>query len=221
MRNSRSYPSRRQFIGATSSAAAILGAPLSPARNGAESPTANTNSVEGALDLVSGAAHAPCTFVFFRKEFEIARVEGQAKNLGDWKQPLHAVRQRQASSTRPAPCDPRYWMSIRWTSPRIFARRNVIGGLVCSFGGGDGTYVPGHQSDFRLRGFMLQAAIPPRRHIRVAYGRFMANASGECWPAAITSVGTQALQEEFDARRYPYVGTRRASTRSAGGLRPS
>ncbi|MEN6535331.1 MAG: hypothetical protein ABFD89_16825, partial [Bryobacteraceae bacterium] len=51
----------------------------------------------------------PCTFVFFRKEFDIARVEGQAKAwvTGNSRYMLYV--NGQLLQRGPAPCDPRYW----------------------------------------------------------------------------------------------------------------
>ncbi len=141
------------------------------------------------------------TFVMFRRAFDLAEIPAAAPAYVSAFTRYKLWVNGQFVQRGPAPCDPRYWEADP-VELGPFLRRgpNVIAALVCCFGTGDGTYPPpAPAGSGEGKGFLFQCdalglqtdaswkALRPRAWKHGAYLRWF----------------LRALQEEFDARRYP------------------
>ena len=151
----------------------------------------------------------PSTFVFFRKEFSLAgQVESEARAWVSGNSRYMLWINGTFVQRGPAPCDPRYWdVDPVELSPLLHPGKNVVAGLVCHFGGGDGTYVPGTPIGLpATAGFWFQADIPTSQgSLTIATDHSWRVHRARCWPAGnYQRWYLRALQEIFDARKYPY-----------------
>jgi len=203
--------SRRDFL-----KAGVVG--LAAPKLAASKEQAGPNSIHPAADSIQWRAHwiwyperrtLPSTFVFFRKEFVLADpvednveawVSGHSRYML-WINGTFAQR-------GPAPCDPRYWdvdpVNLR---PHLRQGKNVIGGLVCCFGGGDGTYVPSTPIGLQAAaGFLFQAEVPTRQgKLLLLTDETWQVHRARCWPPGnYQRWYLRVLQEDFDGRRYPW-----------------
>ncbi len=148
------------------------------------------------------------TFVFFRKEFDLAEpTSGEATGWVSANSRYMLFINGQFVQRGPAACDPRYWDVDPVTmSPYLRKGRNVVAAIACFFGGGDGTYVPGTPlGDAACAGFLFQAEITDggAKLKLLSDGSWKAQRA-RCWPAGgYQRWYLKALQERFDARLYP------------------
>ncbi len=87
----------------------------------------------------------PCTFVHFRKEFVLSAgcLEGIGKIAADSRYRLYV--NGHFVQRGPAPFDPRYQELDPVNITQYLQKgKNVIGIIVCYFGYGEGTYIPGY-----------------------------------------------------------------------------
>jgi len=149
------------------------------------------------------------TFVFFRKGFTLSELpSGKVRGWvsGNSRYMLHI--NGRFVQRGPAPCDPRHWdVDPVDLKPYLRKGKNVVASLVCSFGGGDGTYVPGTPIGLpATAGVLFQAEIPTSEGTvaLVTDDTWQAHRA-RCWPAGnYQRWYLRALQEIFDARLYPY-----------------
>ncbi len=223
--DSATRPSRRQFLGAGVSAPAILALPAvaKPAAVSPAAPAPATVDWKARWIWFPERRTLPCTFVFFRKEFELAQAPAKATGWVSGNSRYMLYINGRFVQRGPAPCDPRYWDADPVDlAPHLRPGRNVIGGLVCSFGGGDGTYVPGTPvGNPACAGFLFQAEIPTAGGaLELSTGDSWQSHRARSWPAGnYQRWYLRALQEEFDAREYPY-GWNEAGF-DASGWRPA
>ena len=137
------------------------------------------------------------TFVLFRKEFDLEKQPNQAKGwiLADSRYLLYVNGKR--IQWGPAPYDPRwpeaYPVDI---APYLKTGKNVIACQVLYYGGGDGTWAIGNP------GFLFKLDVDDLQIV-----------SNNSWSAHLAKSWVQGqykrwflrcLQEDFDARQYPY-----------------
>lgn len=141
------------------------------------------------------------TFVMFRRAFDLAEPPREALAFVSGFTRYKLWVNGQFVQRGPAPCDPRYWdVDPVDVAPYLRRGKNVIAALVCAFGSGDGTYPPpAPAGSGEGKGFLFQCdalglatdaawkTLRPRAWRQGAYQRWF----------------LRALQEEFDARRYP------------------
>jgi hypothetical protein len=151
----------------------------------------------------------PSTFVFFRKAFDLAAPPaGKAPGWVTASSRYKLFVNGRFLGRGPAPSDPRtYDIDPVDLAPHLHAGRNVIAGLVCYFGGGDGTSVPVTPVGGGANpGFLFQADIPDQsgQSLHLASDASWKCLRAPCWPAGqYQRWFLRALQEEFDARLYP------------------
>lgn len=151
----------------------------------------------------------PSTFVFFRKEFEVAdRVEDQVLGWVTGNSRYMLWLNGTFVQRGPAPCDPRYWdIDPVNLQPYLRGGKNVVAGLVCCFGTGDGTYVPSTPVGLpAAAGFLFQAEIPAgKSRFTLCTDETWRVHRARCWPAGnYQRWYLRALQEKFDARQHPH-----------------
>jgi hypothetical protein len=141
------------------------------------------------------------TFVLFRREFDLAQ-PGPAQAWVSGNSRYELLVNGRLVSRGPAPCDPRFWdVDPVELGGFLKAGRNVVCGIVCYFGGGDGTWVPPNPlgSGGGGQGFLFEAPS-------------LGWKSDESWKtlrARSWRLGgyqrwfLRALQEEFDMRLWP------------------
>ncbi len=146
----------------------------------------------------------PSTFVFFRKTLDLGALPATASAWVTGNSRYMLFLNGRFLQRGPAPCDPRYWdVDPVDLGSHLRAGRNVIGAIVCSFGGGDGTYVPTTPVGSGANpGFLFQADLGAEKLRSDTSWKTLRAA---CWPAGnYQRWFLRALQEEFDARLYPH-----------------
>lgn len=145
----------------------------------------------------------PSTFVLFRREYDLAAVpkEGVAAWVTGQSR-YELLVNGKLVSRGPAPCDPRYWeVDPVDLGPYLQTGKNVVCGIVCCYGGGDGTWVPPSpmgSGDYG-QGFLFE--VP-------ALG-WKTDNSWQTLRTKAWKTGNfqrwylRALQEEFDMRQWP------------------
>jgi alpha-L-rhamnosidase len=203
--------SRRDFLkaGATGVAGWAIPARKGGARPSRPSPPSESIQWTARWIWFPEQRTLPSTFVFFRKEFELPELAERELDCwvtGNSRYKLYV--NGKFVQRGPAPSDPRHWdvdpVDLR---PYLRQGRNVVAGLVCHFGGGDGTYVPGTPVGLPpTAGFLFQAQIPTAKgNVSVATDESWQAHRARCWPAGnYQRWYLRALQESFDARQYPY-----------------
>lgn len=142
----------------------------------------------------------PCTFVFFRKLVVLDEpcLEACGTIAADSRYQLFVNGERVQRG--PAPFDPRY-QELEPVDIGSYLRTgsNVIGVLVCYFGYGEGTYIPGNP------GMLFQLSIKTAREIiEVISDEEWKSLRANSWrPGNYKRTFLRALQESFDARLYP------------------
>jgi len=142
------------------------------------------------------------TFVLFRKTFDLAakpdgRVEAWVSGHSRYQLWING----RFVQRGPAPCDPRYWdVDPVDIAPYLQAGHNVIAGVVCAYGAGDGTYVPPSPlGTGQGKGFLFQCDA-----LNLATDGTWLALRPRCWRhGAYQRWFLRAFQEEFDARHYP------------------
>jgi len=146
------------------------------------------------------------TFILFRKTIQLSAPVAEAKGwiLGDSRYKLYANGQR--IQFGPAPCDPRYTEADPVDLTAVLQQGdNCIGAEVLYYGFGDGTWPIGKP------GFIFRLDI---RYENGATEQIISDESWQCHLARSWQPGQykrwylRALQEEFDARKYPYGWTK-------------
>ncbi len=144
----------------------------------------------------------PNTFVLFRTSLELPADPQKATGWvsADSRYLLHINGNR--AQRGPAPCDPRYLEADPVDCTRLFRKgENAIGATVLFYGHGDGT------SPLGKPGFIFLL------NITCNDGTTITVASNERWQALLATSWRpgnyrrwylRSLQEEFDARKYPY-----------------
>jgi alpha-L-rhamnosidase len=139
----------------------------------------------------------PNTFVLFRREVVLAEKPESAKGwlTADSRYRLSVNGKR--VQWGPAPCDPR-WLEADPADITMFLTegRNVIGVEVCYFGQGDGTWPMGSP------GFIFRMELDGE--LVVSDSSWMTYLGRSHRPGMYKRWFLRALQEEFDARLYPY-----------------
>ncbi len=141
------------------------------------------------------------TFIFFRKVFDLPAAPTQV--LKAW---ISADSRYQlfVNGTRvqrgPAPFDPRVQdVDPVDLLPYLRPGKNVLAALVCYFGHGEGTYVPGKP------GLLFEAEVQcDRDTVSIKTDRTWRTHYGRCWLEHDRRWFLRALQEVFDARLYPH-----------------
>ena len=143
-----------------------------------------------------------CTFVLFRRELNLATKPVRATGwiIADSRYRL------EVNGTRiqwgPAPSDPRWAEADPMDlTPHLRAGRNVIGATVLYFGHGDGTWVLGKP------GFLFRLEIEQEGRVKttvVSDDAWQAHLCRAWPPGRFQRWHIRALQEQFDARLYPY-----------------
>ena len=149
----------------------------------------------------------PGSFMFFRKTFRLAERPSEAQIgwvSGNSRYMLfvngHFVQRG------PAPCDPRVWdVDPIDLASHLRAGDNVIAGLVCYFGHGDGTWVPFTPVGQGCGGFLFQAGLAiPEGTLELKTDSSWKTSLGRCWVSGRSKRWfLRALQKIFDARLYP------------------
>lgn len=141
------------------------------------------------------------TFVFFRKTFDLPSAPSAVRNA--W---ISADSRYQlfVNGTRlqrgPAPFDPRMQdVDPVDLMPYLRPGKNVIAVLVCYFGHGEGTYVPGKA------GLLFEAEVEcGKTTVPIKTDGTWRTLYGRCWLENDRRWFLRALQEVFDARLYPH-----------------
>ncbi|RXF70136.1 family 78 glycoside hydrolase catalytic domain [Arcticibacter tournemirensis] len=137
------------------------------------------------------------TFILFRKEINIEKKVKTAKGwiLADSRY-LFLVNGKRVQ-WGPAPSDPR-WQEADPLDLSAYLRpgRNIVACIVCFFGTGDGTYPIGKP------GFLFNVNIDGRKV--VSNSGWQTRVARSWRPGAYKRWFLRALQEEFDARAFPY-----------------
>ncbi len=146
------------------------------------------------------------TFVLFRRDINLSAIPEKAAGwiLADSRYRLFVNGER--VQWGPAPCDPR-WMEVDPLDLRSKLRqgKNVIGCEVLFYGRGDGTWPLGKP------GFLFWLEIESRNGAKeiIASDTAWRCLLARCWkPGHYTRWYLRALQEEFDARLYPFGWTK-------------
>jgi len=149
----------------------------------------------------------PVSFMFFRKSFRLEQrpsrptigwVSGNSRYM------LYV--NGELVQRGPAPCDPRVWdVDPIDLAPHLRVGDNVIAGLVCYFGHGDGTWAPFTPVGQGCGGFLFQADLPaPDGTLELKTDSSWKVAFGRCWASGRSKRWfLRALQEIYDARLFP------------------
>ena len=202
------------LLGAVGTAAASRTDPFSadPQRTGATAQSIGTASDSLALFPTLELAPSkwiwyperrplPNTFVFFRKELILngAVLSARGRIAADSRYRLFV--NGKLVQRGPAPFDPRFqeFDPVELT-PYLSQGVNCIGLLVCFWGAhGEGTYIPGKPGVQ----FALAVETETGRHTLSTDGQWRTKRA-DCWPAGLYRRSfLRAMQEVFDARRYP------------------
>jgi alpha-L-rhamnosidase len=196
--------SRRSFLQTTTVAGAM---PASSAAPPAAVPQAEPDLALAARWIWYPERRTlPCTFVFFRRSIELSEAPTEAPAWITAVSRYMLFVNGRLLQRGPAPSDPRTWdvdpIDLR---PHLRPGTNVIGVLVCHFGHGDGTSVSAAVPAGEA-GFLFQADLKVAgQAVRVASDAEWKSLRARCWPAGkYQRWFLRALQEEFDARLYPY-----------------
>ncbi len=142
------------------------------------------------------------TFILFRREFNLNSKPKNARGwiFGDSRYLLNVNGNR--VQWGPAPCDPR-WQEIDPVDigNLLTAGTNVIGATVLFFGQGDGTWPIGKP------GFLFYLEIETEnggKEIIASDNNWMSCVAHAWQPGHYKRWFLRALQEDFDARKYPY-----------------
>lgn len=203
--------SRRSFL----QSAVVAGALPASAEAGAESAPQDPPATGGAVSLDAHwiwypeARTLPATFVFFRRSVELPAVPAVANAWVTANSRYMLYVNGGFIQRGPAPSDPRMVdVDPADLRPLLKPGQNVIGVLVCHFGHGDGTYVP-TEVPAGAAGLLFQLDIQAGG----AASRIVSDESwkchrARCWPAGkYQRWFLRAIQEDFDARQYPYGWT--------------
>ncbi len=213
-------PSRRRFLQSATAgagAAPLAGAGQSPGLPEASRPPAPL-SLEAKWIWYPELRTLPCTFVFFRREFELPSIPREA--VAAWvsgNSRYHLYVNGQYVQRGPAPCDPRYWDADPVELGRHLKRgTNTIAALVCSFGTGESTYIA-----YGRGGFLFEADLRLPDGRKLITDESWLTLRARCWPPGAYRRERlyRALQEQFDARLYP-AGWQNAGF-DAGRWRPA
>jgi len=143
----------------------------------------------------------PNTFVLFRKEIDLAAVPESAEGWIAADSRYRVTVNGQRIQWGPAPCDPRNLDADPIDlKPYLKAGKNVIGVEVLFFGFGDGTWPAGKPGLL----FNLSVKLPGGEQRVVSDKSWQALLDRAHRPGQYKRWFLRALQEEFDARLYPY-----------------
>ncbi len=144
----------------------------------------------------------PCTFVLFRREIHLPSIPRRASGwIAADSRYLLLVNGKRVQ-WGPAPFDPR-WMEVDPIDMATGLRtgRNVIGSQVLFYGHGDGTWPLGKPGFL----FFLDIEMNDGGHLKVSSDKTWQVHLARAWrPGQYKRWYLRALQEEFDARLYPY-----------------
>jgi hypothetical protein len=149
----------------------------------------------------------PGSFMFFRKTFRLAeRPSGPQIGWVSGNSRYMLYVNGHFVQRGPAPCDPRVWdVDPIDLSPYLQTGDNVIAGLVCYFGHGDGTWVPFTPVGQGSGGFLFQASLPASAGtLELKTDSSWKVSFGRCWTSGRSKRWfLRALQEIYDARLFP------------------